>query len=155
VSLAERIVTEIKARTGCLRHPRADCGATRRPVADYPPAAGDLQELASVTVCALRPSRPTHSQAARAMSLPGHLTDVSRLAKVRFAPPEVDIMSHEFGARTRHLKGVNRWALFIRTLTASPGALPQPSAAKSQVQRSQASPAMTRYRSPSAPPDYA
>ena len=73
--------------------------ATRRPAADYPPDAGDLQELASVTVCArqprrvaLRPSRPTHSQAARAMSLPGHLTDVSRLAKVRFAPPEVDIM---------------------------------------------------------------
>src|SRR5205807_8560468 len=28
---AERIVTAIKACTGCLRHPRADCGATRRP----------------------------------------------------------------------------------------------------------------------------
>ena len=63
-------MTAIKACTGCLRHPRADCGATRRPASDYPAAAGDLQELASVTVCArqprrgaLPPSRHTHSQA--------------------------------------------------------------------------------------------
>ncbi len=69
----------IKAATGCLRHTLART-AERRAVQqpDYPAAAGDLQELASVTVCArqprraaLRPSRPTHSQAARAMSLPG------------------------------------------------------------------------------------
>jgi hypothetical protein len=63
-------VTAIKTCTGCLRHPRADCGATRRPAADYRAATGDLQELASVTVCA-RQSRgtstvATHSQSNRA-----------------------------------------------------------------------------------------
>ncbi len=66
----------IKAATGCLRHTLART-AERRAVQqpDYPAAAGDLQELASVTVCArqprraaLRPSRPTHSQAARHVS---------------------------------------------------------------------------------------
>ena len=75
----------IKAATGCLRHTLART-AERRAVQqpDYPAAAGDLQELASVTVCArqprraaLRPSRPTHSQAARAR----HFSDlVIRLA---------------------------------------------------------------------------
>jgi len=43
--LAERIVTAIKACTGCLRHPRADCGATRRPAADYRAATGDFKSL--------------------------------------------------------------------------------------------------------------
>ncbi len=75
----------IKAATGCLRHTLART-AERRAVQqpDYPAAAGDLQELASVTVCArqprraaLRPSRPTHNQAARAR----HFSDlVIRLA---------------------------------------------------------------------------
>jgi hypothetical protein len=50
-------VTAIKACTGCLRHPRADCGATRRPAADYRAATGDLQELASFTVRARQPRR--------------------------------------------------------------------------------------------------
>src|SRR5439155_18563453 len=93
--LAEGIATAIKACTGCLRHPRADCGATRRPAADYRATTGDLQELASVTVCArqprrgaLPPSRPTHSQAARAMSLPGHLTEAAwRMSALRQKRP--------------------------------------------------------------------
>jgi hypothetical protein len=38
-------VTAIKACTGCLRHPRADCGATRRPAADYRAATGDFKSL--------------------------------------------------------------------------------------------------------------
>ena len=78
-------MTAIKACTGCLRHPRADCGATRRPASDYPAAAGDLQELASVTVCARQPhrgapppSRHTHSQATRGTSLPGRFENCRR-----------------------------------------------------------------------------
>ena len=38
-------MTAIKAGTGCLRHPRADCGATRRPAADYRAATGDFKSL--------------------------------------------------------------------------------------------------------------
>src|SRR6266705_1294483 len=52
------------------------------------------------------------------------------------------------------LKRINRGASFIRDSTASSGVLPQPSAAKSQVQQILASPAMTRCRFSSDQPGY-
>jgi hypothetical protein len=58
--------------------------------------------------------------------------------------------------RTRHpLKRINRGASFIRNSTAPSGVSPRPSAAKSQVQQIQTSPAMTRCRFASVPLDCA
>src|SRR5260370_2563985 len=57
-------------------------------------------------------------------------------------------------ANRRPLKRINRGASFIRNSITSYGVLPRPNAAKSQVQQIQASPAITRCRSASVPPDY-
>ena len=78
---------------------------------------------------------------------------------VLVAGPKADIRGLNAGgcsARTRHpLKRINRGASFIRNSRASSGVLPRPSAAKSQVQQIQASPAMTRCRFASVPLDCA
>src|SRR5205085_2710658 len=64
-------VAVIKAATGCLRHPRTDCGATAVQRADYRAATCDLQELAFVTVyVAEHFDRATHAQS-------NHACDVS------------------------------------------------------------------------------
>src|SRR6266850_547234 len=57
-------------------------------------------------------------------------------------------------ANRQPLKRINRGASFIRNSITSYGVLPRPSAAKSQVQQIQATPAMTRCRSASVPLDY-
>jgi hypothetical protein len=70
---AERIVTTIKACTGCLRHSPADCGATRRPAADYRAATGNLQDLLSRSALA--------SHVAEHFHLRDTCTDPSRLCR--------------------------------------------------------------------------
>src|ERR1700686_3877088 len=56
-------------------------------------------------------------------------------------------------ANRQPLKRINRGASFIHNSIASSGVSPRPSAAKSQVQQIQASPAMTRCRFASVPLD--
>ena len=161
-------------------HPRADCGATRRPAARL---SCSRRRSSRACVChGLRSSATsrststvaTHSQSSRARHVSSwHFSDMTLSpADVRSlvksgrhveAPtlpslrPISDIRwlnACGCSARTRHpLKRINRGASFIRNSITSFGVLPRPSAAKFRVHQIRAFPAMTRCRSASVPPD--